>query len=240
MRSLHPGRIVNEPAKPENEARRRLEVLAEGLEGIAVVALAIVSWPLLRIWRKDAGSRPEERAREWPGDRALPGGASTTRGIAIRAPAESVWPWLVQIGRDKAGFYSYELVENLGGLRIRNVERILPEHQTLAVDDFVSFSPKGDGLWVEAVAEGEHIVLRTWRDNRDFAERDVATLGTWSLHLLPTSTQSCRLLVRTRSMAARERGALRRLVRAHLGAPLDWAMERRMLRTIRRLAESTA
>jgi hypothetical protein len=41
------------------------------------------------------------------------------RAVTIDAPVEDVWPWLAQIGQDRAGFYSYEWLENLAGCRMR-------------------------------------------------------------------------------------------------------------------------
>lgn len=53
----------------------------------------------------------------------------------IEAPTEVVWPWLMQLGQDKAGFYSYEFMENLAGCRIIGADRIRPDWQHLQVGD---------------------------------------------------------------------------------------------------------
>ena len=57
-----------------------------------------------------------------------------TRAVTIDAPPEDIWPWLVQWGWNRAGFYSYDLLDNLGR---RSAEEILPEFQRLAVGDWV-------------------------------------------------------------------------------------------------------
>ncbi len=65
----------------------------------------------------------------------------STRAVTIRAPAEEVWRWLVQLGQDRGGFYSYNLLENLAAADIHNVDRIVPEMQHLKVGDFVPMAP---------------------------------------------------------------------------------------------------
>jgi uncharacterized protein YndB with AHSA1/START domain len=59
------------------------------------------------------------------------------RVVTIHAPADSVWPWLVQIGQDRAGFYSYDRLERLFGAHIRNAERVHPEWQVRQAGDLV-------------------------------------------------------------------------------------------------------
>ena len=63
-----------------------------------------------------------------PGDDLLAGAASTTRAISVAAPPEQVWPWLVQLGYGRAGWYSYDWIDNDGH---RSANRIIPELQEL-------------------------------------------------------------------------------------------------------------
>jgi hypothetical protein len=60
----------------------------------------------------------------------------------VRAPVAAVWPWLLQIGQGRCGFYSYEVLENLVGYDIHNADRILPEFQELQAGDSVRLRPK--------------------------------------------------------------------------------------------------
>jgi hypothetical protein len=69
-----------------------------------------------------------------------------THAITINAPVEEVWPWLVQLGQDKGGFYSHSRLENLVGCRLRNADRIVPEFQHLSVGDAVRLHPKAPPL----------------------------------------------------------------------------------------------
>lgn len=63
-----------------------------------------------------------------PGDELVPdANFATTRAIDINAPVEVVWPWLVQIGQGRGGFYSYDLLENVMGLDIQSADQIIPD-----------------------------------------------------------------------------------------------------------------
>jgi hypothetical protein len=219
----------------------RARAWVEGLEGATLLFLAVATWPLTRFLLADLGSRPDERARAWPGDDLLARcDVQTARALPVPAPAERVWPWLVQIGLGRGGFHSYELIERLGGLSVRNVEELRPELQELGVGDEVVFHPSAPPLSV-AVLEPPHVLcLRTWRDEEDLARRDPPWLGTWSLHVVPAGEGVCRLLLRSRKEHRRPRSLGARLVAVLLEEPLDLVMERRMLRTVRRLAESGA
>jgi hypothetical protein len=60
------------------------------------------------------GATDQEVRRAMPGDQLIPDAASTTRAITITAPPEQVWPWLVQLGYGRAGWYSYDWIDNDG------------------------------------------------------------------------------------------------------------------------------
>jgi hypothetical protein len=63
-----------------------------------------------------------------------------TRAVTVHAPAKAVWPWIVQIGQDRAGFYSYDVLENLFGAKMPSVDEIVPEWQHRTVGDTVWLS----------------------------------------------------------------------------------------------------
>lgn len=79
------------------------------------LATALVFGAALLRWGVRWGSTPEERAREMPGDEYLAEGPRTrvtmTRAVSIKAPPESVWPWVRQLGRG-AGWYSIDWLDN--------------------------------------------------------------------------------------------------------------------------------
>lgn len=142
---------------------------AAGLVFVAYVAITIV----LRPWHRDWGSTAAERSESMPGDEHAGDPARAgDRAIAIHAAAEDVWPWIVQIGEDRGGFYSYAWLENLFGLHIVNAERVEPGWQRLAAGDFVRAVPAtwlGGALggrigWeVDHVDPARHLLaLRYW------------------------------------------------------------------------------
>src|SRR6266566_6970266 len=98
----------------------------------AVVCSLFVA--VLHPWLMNWGSTPDEQAMVLPGDTA-DSSAYLTRAITIDAPPAAVWPWLVQIGQDRAGFYSNDYLENLTGANIHNADVIRPEWQVRAVGD---------------------------------------------------------------------------------------------------------
>ena len=95
------------------------------------------------------GATEEERALRLPGDELVPNPDwRNDHAISIDAPLSAVWPWLVQLGQGRGGFYTYEGLENLIGCQIRNLAEIRPELQSLNVGDTIvlhgrsGFGPK--------------------------------------------------------------------------------------------------
>lgn len=119
-----------------------------------MVALAITA---ARRWHATWGADPGEAARPLPGDDVVtaPTGGET-RGITIDAPPEAVWPWLVQLGYGRAGWYSWDQLDQRGS----SAEEIVPAWQTLAVGDIVPTHP-GGGFEVVDIDPGRSLVLRS-------------------------------------------------------------------------------
>jgi len=112
----------------------RRSLTAAGIGAVAIVAWRKVFTP----WQRNWGATEEEAAMALPGDTLTPPPVDQcTRAITIAAPPEAVWPWLVQMGADRGGFYSYAWLENLFGLDIHNADGIVDEWQQLAVGDWV-------------------------------------------------------------------------------------------------------
>src|SRR3954470_4042036 len=107
------------------KSMRRL--LAPMVVGAAVVSVVTLRWSALH-W----GATTEETRERLPGDGILPvAGLVATRAITIVAPPEDVWPWIVQLGADRGGFYSYDRLENLAGCRLHSADTVVPEWQHL-------------------------------------------------------------------------------------------------------------
>jgi hypothetical protein len=200
--------------------------LAQAAVGVALLYVA-------RRYYLNWGTTKEECRMSLPGDDLVnPPVVETTEGVWIDAPAGGVWPWLVQIGQDRGGLYTYQTVENLIGLDYHNADRIHPEWQRLAPGDLIRLAPKGwmglrDGivLTLVDVIEQQSLVLRTMpRDLWD---------AVWTFHVIPHWEDRCRLLIRTR-IQLRHPGEV---FAAELAGPAKALMTRGILLGIKRRAE---
>jgi hypothetical protein len=107
------------------------------------------------------------------------------------------------MGQGHAGFYSYEWIEDLLGLNIRNSERILPELQNLEVGDVLPLAADGTGIPVAIMEPGRALVLRGRVDAQtkgDMAleDKDAYYETSWAFVLQPTESHSTRLIERFR------------------------------------------
>lgn len=169
-------------------SNRALLAAAGGLAATAAYRGLVA--PRLQTW----GATPDEVLRPMPGDELVPAPMMQgTRAITIEAPPEDIWPWLLQIGYRRAGFYSYEPIERMMGLTgIQNSQKIVPEFQHLALGDIVPFGPgagpgKEVGLSVEALTEKQNLCLAT---------RDENGAVTWAFGLYPLDAKRTRLVSR--------------------------------------------
>ncbi|HET8786692.1 MAG TPA: hypothetical protein VFM38_13720 [Candidatus Limnocylindrales bacterium] len=130
---------------------RRLFVIGAAV-GAAAAAYGIVQ---ARIQFRTWGIDPEEASKALPGDAIVPDAeAVDTRGIDIDAPPDKVWPWLVQMGYGRAGWYSYDQLD----MNHASATEIVPELQHLAVGDVVPTHP-GGGFEVRELDPGASLVL---------------------------------------------------------------------------------
>ena len=206
--------------------QRPLLAAAMAAAGVAGLYRWVVR-PRLYTW----GATPEEVAAVLPGDELVRAGVSrTTRALTVDAPAAAVWPWLAQIGEDRAGFYSYDVFERAVGARIHNADVIHPEWQDLRVGDTVwmarRYGPRASQT-VAAIEPGSHLVLMSAADV-DRMQRGEKASGSWAFYLRPQGDRT-RLLARGTGGSAGNTG----YDLAH------FVMERGMLRGIRERATGT-
>src|SRR5918912_2970890 len=104
----------------------------------------------IRPWQLRWGATDEELERPMPGDEIVARPTfNATRALTIEARPQEIWPWIVQIGMTRAGWYSYDLLDNLGRSSARS---ILPQLQHLAAGEIVPMGPgEGQGIPVLAV-----------------------------------------------------------------------------------------
>jgi hypothetical protein len=106
--------------------------------GLGIMLLVLIlGYLAIRPWHLYWGATEEEVSRAMPGDLEHIG---WTRAITIDATPEQIWPWLVQWGQGRGGWYSYDWLENLFGFDIHTADRILPEYQNLAIGDPICMS----------------------------------------------------------------------------------------------------
>jgi hypothetical protein len=189
--------------------------LAIGGLGTATVLGVYRLW--VQPWQHCWGATDEEVHRAMPGDDLIPEAASTTRAISIAAPPEQVWPWLVQLGYGRAGWYSYDWIDNDDQ---PSTDSIIPQLQQLQVGDQILMLPE----------MGPHI--REIQPNRYFVAADQEGPN-WCLALYPTS-HGCRLVSRWR---ADWHMTLANALWILLSDPGPFIMERKMLKGIKARAE---
>jgi hypothetical protein len=222
---------------------RSFVIGASAVGSAALAAYALLIGPWHRRW----GATDQEVARSMPGDDLVPdANFSTTRAITINARPADVWPWLVQIGQGRAGFYSYDLLENLAGLNIHSVQEIIPEYQDLQIGDVIPLEPGGSGYTVAAMEPERRLVLHADSTQDTALEQglgQVAMASTWVYELEERPPTHTRLIVRWRARmnpipASFSGAALFGALIAWVIEPIEFLMEQKMMRGIKARAEA--
>jgi hypothetical protein len=188
--------------------------------GVALSMLSAV-YPLLRRPILTWGATRDEASSRLPGDELLENAHGvSTRAITIDAPAAAVWPWLAQMGpAPRGGAYTYDWIENLLGLDMHSVDRILPEFQNPRAGDMLGF---GSNRMLLTRIEPRRVL--SWRSED----------GNWVwTFVLDERDGATRLISRNRFRLP--------TLAAHIGMlpmePGSLVMERKMLRGIKERAE---
>lgn len=154
---------------------------------LMIIALAVISYLLvIRPWHVRWGATDHEVAQAMPGDEVVADASfSFTRAVTIKASAEEIWPWIVQLGDQRAGFYAYDWFDNRG---VRSAEKIMPELQSLEV---------GDAIPISSV-----VIYRVWSmaDNQYvvWVSDDDPPSGAWTWALYAKDGEQTRLVTRLR------------------------------------------
>lgn len=194
---------------------------------VSILALAwVVYFGYLHPWFMNWGATPAEQQMALPGDQLLPFVSSRfTRAITIHAPPSAIWPWILQIGQDRAGFYSNTWLENLTGSDIHNVNIVHAEWQQRELGNRVLLArPDLLGGFFAEGAQTRIVALE--------AERLIAFIPTRFV-LLPVDAQTTRLLLRESVPAS----FAARFTNAPLWDAMHFVMQQRMLRGIKERAE---
>lgn len=191
-------------------------------------AIAVVSWPVHRAW----GSDPNEHVIALPGDDAERNRfLEIQHAVTIDARPEQVWPWLMQLGQDRGGFYSYDWLERAFGVEIRNATAIKPEWQSRQAGDRVNATQPNylggvfgerPGWTVMHLEANRAMVLRYW--------------GAFVLE--PTADGKTRFIIRTKVGDTHMPAWMAALDMMAFEMP-HFIMERKMMLRIKSLAEAS-
>jgi hypothetical protein len=200
---------------------RRGDTQRVGLVRDALRLLGVlVTYP---VSRRPVRPLADEAMRSLPGDELVTGARIRwNHAITIRARPAGIWPWLVQMGCRRAGWYGYDGLDNGG---VPSAERIVAELQRVQAGDIFPMTPKAQGRFVVRVAgPGRALVLG-----------DDAGQMSWAFALEPAGEMSTRLITRSRGTTGRLALGLMLKVFWH---PLDFGMQRRQLPGLKRLVEA--
>ncbi len=210
-----------------NTGRPTHQELRAQIADVAHDIPAFLTAPMYRQWHLHWGATANEMTTPLPGDDLQPRAHyRTTRAITIEAPPAAVWPWLVQVGCGRAGFYSNDLLDNLAR---PSATTIVPDLQQLEVGQWVPMSPSATPTDKTAFRVSAFDAQRwlLW----------VKPDSTWVWQLTPTDDKGTRLVTRIHAVYDWHHP-----LSAALGVVLmefgDFAMLRRMLRGIKARAES--
>ena len=204
--------------------------------GFAIGAYAVGVRPRLLQW----GATDDEVRAPYPGADLIPEGTrSATFAITIDAPPDKVWPWLVQMGTDRGGWYSWDRLDNFGR---HSVDQIHAEWQSIKVGDHFNALPSGGEWWEVAALEPERfLALRMSVDLRgrpfDPAGRRPRffTDSTWC-YLLKSLPGGRTRIVESGYWVMGPRW-LQPVVSLLLIEPEHWVMQTRQFANLKRLAE---
>jgi hypothetical protein len=204
---------------------RRWSILA--ISGATVAAATCAYLRRFEPWFRRWGATEAEVAAPLPiDDLVTPTARRTTRAITIGAAPDEVWPWLVQIGQDRAGFYSYTCLENLVGAGMHNARDVRAEWQERHRGDSVWLASEARfherGRQVAALVEAPRALVLVSPADWERLERNEPASGAWGFFLVPRG-DSTRFVIRSSGGA----------VGTHLFDALHFLMEQKMMRTVR-------
>jgi hypothetical protein len=220
-----------------------LHEVLDNIGGALRIAGNLIFQPITRSHYRRWGATDEEMQRALPGDERVPNpNVLTTMAITIDAPASEIWPWVAQLGQERGGMYSYELLENLARCKMRNADRVVPDWE-MKVGDQMRMGPQGYPVNQVVALERGHWLLMAGADLKTGFADPLPQAGqttyinyAWVLYLDERPDGTTRLISRTR-LAYAPRTLAFKLMWEVLTDPIGCAMMRKMLLTLKQRAE---
>ena len=233
--SMADGRESGNGGTGSSEARPPGVGVLAALEGVALIVWNLIATPFIRSRRMRWGTKGTEAADPLPGDEFVADPKwSHTLGIGIDAPPEAVWPWIVQIGQGRGGFYTYPTLENMVGCKITNTTEVLPDHQHPAVGENIYLFPDAPPLRMEIVDPPNAWVLMGAPN--EAGSEEVWGVSSWQFIVKPDGNGGSRFFSRSRYDYAPNWKSRLMFGRFPL-EPISFVMLRKMMLEIKRLAE---
>jgi hypothetical protein len=206
-------------------SRLPARTLLRAVRDVALAAPLFLGAPLMRRRHLRWGATDAEVAAAMPGDELVPHPSfNATRAITIDAPPEAIWPWIVQIGFERAGFYSYDLFDNAAR---PSADRILPDCQHPIVGDWVPMAKQ--------VNETTAFKIRAFEPNHWMLWAKPHSSWAWTLTRLADGRT--RLVTRLKDAYDWKRTPLNALLSVILFELGDFPMMRKQLLGIKSRAE---
>jgi PPOX class probable F420-dependent enzyme len=200
----------------EGGNRSLVALIRDALWLVAAVGTAVVSRRPVRPVAGEAG-------RSLPGDELVADAKiGWTHAITIGARPAAIWPWLVQMGCRRAGWYSYDGLDNAA---VPSADRILPQFQQVQVGDILPQTPTAE----------DRFVVRAVEPERALVLGDDGGSMSWAFVLEPVGGTGTRLI--TRSRGAYDRLALGLMLKV-VWHPVHFGMQRRQLLNLKRRVEA--
>ena len=198
---------------------------------ICAVLVGVLPWlylAFLRPWHLRWGATGDEARRAMEGDEIVPHPLlEATRAVTIDAPPAAVWPWLVQMGYGRAGWYAYDQIDNRG---VPSARTIVPELQDLKAGDRIPMSPSS--AWTVAAMERDRLLVLEDHQRSRWGTADLSS----AIQLEPTGPEQARMVMRLRIDYP---GGLLAGLYMLVFEPGDFVMMRRMMLGTKERAEAS-